>query len=121
MLTIRLNSDLEIKALEAENHAELPAALIVERWAEIGRLAESHPDMLAGDLITYLETGSYPSVLIEDAPARMTPDKESESVRMMMRMLVYALKQHAPGHSCVTRAMKLMKSMGMYSVRDILR
>lgn len=123
MMTVTLPKEIERQLNDAARQENIPPAMLLNRWLQTGALAEQNPDKLSGDISEFLATGKYHSVSLQDAPLSpgMTAEKENESVRMMMKMLVYALKQRAPDHSCVTRAMSLMKSLGMYSVKDILR
>ncbi len=98
-------------------------AMLIERWVMLGKLAEENPDMLAGDLSSYLSTGTYPSTAVEDAPlpAGGEIEYESQNVRMMMKVLIYKLNRLAPNNDKSVQAMGLMKRLGMYSITDVLR
>lgn len=123
MITMTLKKDFAAIVTDKAKSEGIPETMLVERWAKLGRLAEEYPDMLSGDLITFLNTGKYPSVSSEDAPLAHGKDAEyeAENVRMMMKMLVYALNRHSPNHSCVGKAMSLMKRLGMHKLTDVLR
>lgn len=123
MITMTLKKDLATAVADKAQMEGIPETMLVDRWAKLGKLAEEHPDMLAGDLIAYLNTGEYPSITAEDAPLPQGEKAkyESENVRMMMKMLVYALNRHSPNHSCVNKAMSLMKRLGMHKLTDVLR
>ncbi|EIY9028028.1 TPA: hypothetical protein UL576_004091 [Klebsiella pneumoniae] len=123
MITGILKEDIATTVAEKAKSEGIPETSLVERWVKLGKLAEEHPDMLSGDLIAYLNNGEYPSTSAEDAPLSQGKDAEyeAENVRMMMKMLVYALNRHSPNHSCVGKATSLMKRLGMYKLTDILR
>ena len=123
MKTVTFDKEFTSAIVESAREEGIPETTLICRWVKLGKLAEEHPDMLAGDLITYLRTGEYPSTSIEDAPLSegQALEYEAENVRMMMKMLVYALKQRAPGHSCIEKAMGLMKRLGMHKITDVLR
>ncbi|WP_435322417.1 hypothetical protein [Klebsiella sp. HN106] len=123
MITMTLKKDFATTVTDKARSEGIPETILVERWAKLGKLAEEHPDMLSGDLIAYLNNGEYPSVSVEDVPRPEGKDAEyeAENVRMMMKMLVYALNRHSPNHSCVGKAMTLMKRLGMHKLTDVLR
>ncbi|MBQ0600895.1 hypothetical protein J7S78_13940 [Klebsiella oxytoca] len=123
MITMTLKKDFATLVTDKAKSEGIPETMLVERWAKLGKLAEEHPDMLSGDLIAYLNKGEYPSVRVEDVPLPEGKDAEyeAENVRMMMKMLVYALNRHSPNHSCVGKAMSLMKRLGMHKLTDVLR
>lgn len=122
MRLILENEFYSLTCVNAKNEG-IPATALVERWAKLGQLAEEHPDMLAGDLIAYLVEGEYPSIHPDDAPLPEgeAAEYEATNVRMMMKMLVYALNRRAPNHSSVLKAKSLMKRLGMHKLTDVLR
>lgn len=123
MFTMTLRKDFATAVSDKARDEGISEAELVERWATLGKLSEEHPDMLAGDLVEYINTGMYPSVSAVDAPLPQGADAEyeAENVRMMMKMLVYALNRREPNHSCVVKAKSLMKRLGMSKITDILR
>ncbi|EGT5675404.1 hypothetical protein AGJ34_20780 [Cronobacter dublinensis subsp. dublinensis] len=122
MITITLNANIEEALKVQARKEESPETQIYNRWAKLGKLAEEHPDMLAGDLIAYLKAGEYPSTSLADAPSQPgCRESDNASLRMMMKVLVYTLHQRCPDHKNIVKAMDLMKRLGMYKMSDILR
>ncbi|EOC0011610.1 hypothetical protein ACI0X9_003295 [Cronobacter turicensis] len=122
MITVTLQKQMEEAVSHKSKTEKCSGTEIYNRWAMLGKLAEEHPHMMTGDLVAYLKEGEYPSTLLTDAPAQPgCSESENASVRMMMKVLIYALKQRCPEHHSIGRAMDLMKRLGMSHMTDVLR
>ncbi len=103
---------------EASISQNLPIETVLQNWLMVGRLADKHPDLLAGNIVTFIHEQKWP---VDTGIVPVKGESSGDSVLMAMRILIYRLRKHEGKGGKADDIYNMMTRLGYFSVADILR